>query len=75
MINNIITSILRFVVLILVQVLILNNIHLGGYINPYLYVLFILLLPIETPKWAVLILAFFLGLGVDIYGFLSTLFH
>jgi hypothetical protein len=65
MINEIINNSLRFVFLILVQVLILNNIQLGGYINPYLYVLFILLLPIETPKWLILFLCFLLGLGVD----------
>jgi len=54
-------------VLILLQVLVLDNIYLGGYVNPYLYIYFILLLPFETPGWLLLILAFFLGLGVDIF--------
>ena len=31
-------NVLRFFVLILLQVLILNNIYLGGLINPYFYV-------------------------------------
>ncbi len=66
--NNIITkNIFRFIVLILIQVLVLNNINLDGYLNPYLYILFILLLPLETPKWLLLISAFLLGLGVDIF--------
>ncbi|MCF8298941.1 MAG: hypothetical protein K9J13_15440 [Saprospiraceae bacterium] len=66
--NNVfLRNIIRFVVLILVQVFILNNIRLGGYINPYLYVYFILLLPFETPKWLLLISAFFLGLSVDYF--------
>ena len=38
-----------FIVLVLIQVLILNNIQFSGYINPFLYVLFILLLPFQTP--------------------------
>ncbi|MCD4772948.1 MAG: rod shape-determining protein MreD [Bacteroidales bacterium] len=66
--NNIITkNILRFIVLILIQVLILNNIKFDGYLNPYFYIIFILLLPLETPKWLLLVSAFLLGLGVDFF--------
>jgi len=60
-----------FILLVLTQGLVLNNIELGGYINPYLYVLLILLLPFETPPWLTLIIAFILGLTVDT--FTSTL--
>ncbi len=68
MINNtIVINIFRFIFLVLFQSVILNNIELGGYINPYLYVLFILLLPFETPKGVLLILAFFIGLSVDMF--------
>jgi len=67
MIKVVSVNIQRFVLLVLVQVLILNNIHISGYINPYLYVLFILLLPFETPKWLLIILAFILGLTVDYF--------
>jgi rod shape-determining protein MreD len=67
MINDLINIAFRFVVLILVQVLILNNILVGGFINPYLYVLFILLFPLESPKLLLLVLAFFLGLGIDMF--------
>lgn len=59
--------IIRFIFLVLFQVLVLNNIQLGGYLNPYFYVLFILLLPFETPRWLLLISAFFLGFAVDIF--------
>ena len=45
MANYIGKNILRFLFLVLFQVLILNNIQFSGYINPYLYVLFILMLP------------------------------
>src|ERR1035437_2814316 len=67
MIENIQRYIVMFFVLVLLQVLILNNIQLSGYLNPYMYVLFILLLPFETPGWLVLILGFLLGLSVDIF--------
>jgi len=67
MLNLLIGNILRFILLILLQVLVLNNIHFGGYINPYLYVLFILLLPFETPGWLLLICSFFLGIIIDIF--------
>lgn len=66
--SNIITrNIIRFIVLLLIQVLLLNNIKFNGYLNPYFYILFILLLPKETPKWLLLVSAFFLGFGVDIF--------
>ncbi|MHC1777200.1 MAG: rod shape-determining protein MreD [Lentimicrobium sp.] len=60
-------DILRFFVLIALQVLLLDHVNLGGYINPSLYVFFILLLPFEVPGWALLISAFLIGLGVDLF--------
>ncbi len=56
-----------FILLVFLQVFILNNIQFSGYINPYIYVIFILALPFETPKWFLLILAFILGLTVDLF--------
>jgi len=67
MINQTSRNIIRFIFLLLFQVLILNNINLGGYINPYLYVMFILMLPFETPKGLLLISSFLLGLFVDMF--------
>lgn len=58
---------LIFVVLVLLQVLILNNVYLGGYINPQVYVLFILMLPFNIRGWHLLLLAFFLGLVIDVF--------
>ncbi|MRT91682.1 rod shape-determining protein MreD [Ancylomarina sp. 16SWW S1-10-2] len=65
--NIILKNIIRFIVLILLQVTVFNNIQLSGFINPYLYILFILLLPFETPPWLLLVLAFFTGLSIDIF--------
>ena len=57
----------RFIFLIFFQVLILNHINLGGFINPYLYVYFILLLPFITPKWLLLVSAFLIGISIDFF--------
>ena len=65
--NIILKNIIRFIVLVLIQVFVLNNIRLNGYVNPYLYVLFILLLPFETPGWLLLTSAFLLGLTIDLF--------
>jgi len=67
MIKVISRNILRFIMLVLLQVLIFNNIEIGGYLNPYIYIIFILLLPFETPAWVCLLLGFFLGLSIDIF--------
>lgn len=55
-----------FILLLAIQVLLMNNIQFSGYVNPYIYILFILLLPIETPSWLLLILSFITGLIVDL---------
>ncbi len=60
-------NIFRFLLLVLFQVLVLNNIQFLGYINPYIYVLFILALPVRTPRWFALLLAFGIGLTIDMF--------
>jgi rod shape-determining protein MreD len=67
MIKSLIKNILLFIFLVLTQVLIFNNIELGGFLNPYVYVLFILLLPFDIPGWFLLLVGFGLGLTVDIF--------
>ena len=59
-------NIFRFVLLVFLQIFILNNIQFSGFVNPYLYTLFILLLPFEISGWLMLILAFIMGLTIDI---------
>jgi len=60
-------NIIRFLVLVLVQILVVNNIQISGYIVPNFYVLFILLMPFETPRWLLLPVAFALGISVDLF--------
>lgn len=67
MINEVIRNSIRFVLLVLLQVLIVQNIHLGAYVILFPYILFILLLPFETPKLLVMLIAFFTGLVIDMF--------
>ena len=64
---TVLQNIFRFLLLVLFQVLVLNNIQFLGYINPYVYILFILSLPVQLPRWFLLILAFTLGITIDIF--------
>ena len=67
MIKSFSKYIIRFVILVLLQVLIFNNIQLSGFIIPCFYVLFILLLPFETPRWSLPLIGFLLGLCIDLF--------
>lgn len=58
---------LMFISLVLVQVLIFNQVQFSGFFNPYVYVLFVILFPLSAPRYAILILAFVLGLVIDIF--------
>lgn len=66
MVSVLVNNIGRFFLLILLQSLILDGINLGVYLNIYLYLLFIVLLPFETPGWILLPVCFLMGLSVDI---------
>lgn len=67
MITEIITLLLRFLALTALQVLLLNNIQLSGFVNPYIYILFIMLLPVKFSKVFSLGLAFASGLAIDVF--------
>ncbi|WP_027124427.1 hypothetical protein [Gelidibacter mesophilus] len=56
-----------FVILVLVQVLIFSHINFMGYINPYIYILFIILFPANNNRTLFVFLAFLLGLSVDVF--------
>ena len=61
----ILINFLRFTALLFLQVFLLKNITLCS--TPYLYILFILLLPFETPNWLLFALAFVMGLSIDAF--------
>lgn len=58
---------IRFLVLVLVQVLICNHINFMGYINPYIYILFIILYPTKNNRSLFIFLSFLLGLTIDLF--------
>lgn len=65
--NKIIINILRFIGLLLLQVFVVDNIRLGYYIHPYVYVLFVFLLPFNTPRWMLLLSGFVMGFCIDLF--------
>lgn len=67
MINSIIRYTIIFIILILLQLLLLNNIQFSGFVNPYVYIMFILLLPVEISPWFLLLISFFTGLTIDFF--------
>jgi len=56
-----------FIGLLLLQVVVLNNINLFGYLNPFLYILFIFYYPIKKINAPLLFFSFFLGLSIDFF--------
>lgn len=65
--NSVTLNIGRFILLVLIQALVLNNINFLGYINPYIYILFIILYPINNNRLLFIFLSFLLGLSVDLF--------
>ncbi len=67
MISQIPVNLFRFVLLLLAQILIFSNVNFSSFINPYVFPLFILLLPFQTPRWLLMIIGFAAGLTLDIF--------
>lgn len=65
--NNVLINSVRFICLILAQVLIFSNIDFMGYINPYPYMLFILVFPFNANRSLYLFIAFLTGLTMDMF--------
>lgn len=56
-----------FIAIVLAQTLLFNNIFFAGYLNPYIYLIFILFLPVNTSRVLLLIASFILGWCIDIF--------
>jgi len=67
MINSALRFTLIFILLILLQLLLFNNIQFSGYINPYVYIMIILILPSAIPSWLLLLISFVTGLIIDLF--------
>ena len=55
------------VVFVLLQVLVMNNIHLFGIVTPFIYLYVILKLPVDLSRSRVILVSFLLGLTIDIF--------
>ncbi len=67
MVINLVKYSIIFIVAVLLQVLLFNNILIFRVIAPFFYILFILLLPYYTPRALLLFLSFLLGFVIDIF--------
>ncbi len=67
MVNNLLKYSLIFIVVVLFQVLVLNHILIFRMISPYFYLIFLLLLPYDTPRAILILLGFILGLSIDAF--------
>ena len=65
--RTIIINLIRFLVLVFIQVFLLKNLALYGLPIPYLYILFLLLLPFDIPNLLLFVLAFLTGLCIDAF--------
>ena len=65
--NSALGNVARFVLLLTAQVLIFNRIDLFGFINPFPYILFIILYPVNGNKTGLIVASFFLGLLMDMF--------
>lgn len=57
-----------FLGLVLLQVLVLNQMHIGGYATPFFYIYFILKFNSRVGRNELMLWAFTLGLTVDVFG-------
>ena len=67
MLNQIPVNLFRLFLLLLAQTLIFSNINFSSFINPYVFPLFVLLLPFETPRWLMMLLGVSAGLLLDFF--------
>lgn len=60
-------NIIRFVLLLLLQVFVLNKILVHQLVSLELYMLFVLLLPFNMPRPALMLMGLFMGLSLDMF--------
>lgn len=67
MLNSGLKYFFLFIFMVLLQVLVFNNIRVGGYANPQVYIFFILVLPFAIKGYLLLFAAFGIGLVIDVF--------
>ena len=56
---------LLFIVVVVLQVFLFDNMRIGFYLNPFIYLAFVILLPVNTKSYIVILLAAFMGIVID----------
>ena len=59
--------ILYVIVFLLLQTLVMNNIHLFGMVTPFIYLYALLKLPVTVTRSSTILLSFFFGLAIDLF--------
>jgi len=68
--SNTIRNIVKFIVLLFIQVILLKNLDLGfgnWWLTPFIFILFVLELPVRINQSLLLLIAFGLGLFLDVF--------
>lgn len=65
--NELFMNIFRFILLLLVQIIIFNNMNFLGYVSPFPYILFVILYPVNGNKYGLLLASFLLGIILDVF--------
>lgn len=65
--RSIFVNLLRFFLFIIFQIVLFNKINFLGFLNPFPYILFIILYPVKSNKNFFLIFSFLLGIIIDMF--------
>ncbi len=65
--NAFLNNTARFILLLTAQIVIFNKFNLFGFLNPYPYLLFLILYPVNSNKNAFLLASFCLGITMDFF--------
>ncbi len=63
----VVVNIIRFILLLVAQILLFNNINFMGFVSPFPYILFIIMYPVNGNKSLLLVCSFLLGLLIDTF--------
>ncbi len=64
---NLVRGLIYFVVLVVIQVVLLNNIYFLRVATPFLYLYFIIKMPIGVFRESIILSSFFIGLVIDMF--------
>ena len=62
-------NIVRFALLVILQALVLSHIQFSGMVNPYPYILFVLLLPFSIHPVFLILLSAMMGMCIDFFSY------